>query len=182
MSDTLNLDKLIKMLKLTATSNDNEALVAIRMANTLLGRFGGDWEALLKGKVTIIEDPFNSMPAPRAQERQRPRPNPPSRPQAPPPPQAAYSPPQQRRKRPTSAPKSKPAPTPMPQQTFAKSPLGEWCVCSPVALRPGQTVDVLTRAQGIRHVEIVALYTSNHNGDFLYSFKNPIAPDLSGLS
>ena len=62
-----NLGLLIKLLKLTTASNDAEALSAMRKANEQLIKFGGDWEALLRGKVTVIGDPFantTSMPPP----------------------------------------------------------------------------------------------------------------------
>lgn len=83
-----NLGTLIKLLKMTTSSNDNEALLAMRMANKALTKFGGDWEALLRGKVTVIGDPFDGageVPAPpprRTTEPPRPpRPAPPPRPQ-----------------------------------------------------------------------------------------------------
>lgn len=72
-SAKLNLDLLIKLLKMTTSSHDGEALVACRKANEILKKFGGDWDALLRGKVTIIEDPFVNVKAPDV------------RPQAPPP-------------------------------------------------------------------------------------------------
>jgi hypothetical protein len=59
-----NLALLIKLLKLTASSNDSEALLAVRKANEQLVKFGGDWERLLKGKVTVIGDPFEGVAAP----------------------------------------------------------------------------------------------------------------------
>lgn len=63
-ADPPNLQLLIKLMKLTASSNDSEALSAIRKANEQLLKFGGDWEKLLLGKVTIIADPFTSFAAP----------------------------------------------------------------------------------------------------------------------
>jgi hypothetical protein len=90
-----NLDRLIKMLKMTTSDNDNQALVAMRKSNELLQRCGGDWETLLRGKVTIIGDPFGHVPKPppaenghRAapqtprQPQRRQAPNAPPRPQA----------------------------------------------------------------------------------------------------
>lgn len=67
MSDgktSLNLELLIKLLKLTTSSNDGEALMASRKANEVLAKFGGDWEALLRGKVTVIADPFAAAAPP----------------------------------------------------------------------------------------------------------------------
>jgi hypothetical protein len=105
---SLNLDKLIKLLKLTTSPNDAEALLAARKANEVLGNFGGDWEALLLSKVTIIADPFDNLPpmpparsaspqaaSPQAQapfgtpprpQTVPPRPSPPPPPPPPPPP------------------------------------------------------------------------------------------------
>lgn len=102
MSDDLpNLPTLIKLLKMTTSSNDNEALNAIRMANVALKKFGGDWEALLKGKVTVIGDPFSGTNIPNAGApiRRAPQPAPtPPRPQP----------------RPQPAPRQPPPPPPPP--------------------------------------------------------------------
>src|SRR5262245_52256164 len=57
-SELPNLGLLIKLLKMTTSSNDAEALIAMRRANEQLIKFGGDWENLLRGKVTVIGDPF----------------------------------------------------------------------------------------------------------------------------
>jgi hypothetical protein len=62
--DLPNLGKLIKLLKMTTSSNDNEALMFVRKANEELKKFGGDWETLLRGKVTVIGDPFDGVSAP----------------------------------------------------------------------------------------------------------------------
>lgn len=65
MADDPRFSTLIKLMKMTTSSNDAEALVAMRKANALLKEsFGGDWEALLRQKVTIINDPFEGMQAP----------------------------------------------------------------------------------------------------------------------
>ncbi len=56
---------LAKMLRMTTSDNDNVALVAIRKANELLRANGWDWDKLLKGKITIVEDPFKSISDPR---------------------------------------------------------------------------------------------------------------------
>lgn len=86
------LDLLIKLLMLTTSANDAEALAAMRKANNLLSsRIKSDWNELLRGKVTIVEDPFNaiSTPDPRGGETvapKRPAPAPPKPPPPPPPP------------------------------------------------------------------------------------------------
>lgn len=63
--DLPNLGLLIKLLKMTSSTHDHEALSAIRMANQQLAKFGGDWERLLRGKVTVIGDPFVGVEAPQ---------------------------------------------------------------------------------------------------------------------
>jgi hypothetical protein len=62
-----HLDLLIKLLKLTASPHDAEALAAARKANAILTLAEWQWESLLRGKVTIIGDPFGSVVAPQAQ-------------------------------------------------------------------------------------------------------------------
>lgn len=57
-------DLLIKLLKMTTSSHDNEALSAMRKANAQLVKLGFEWEKLLRGKVTIVADPFASIPTP----------------------------------------------------------------------------------------------------------------------
>ena len=75
-----SLTLLIKLLKMTTSSHENEALVAMRKANIELSKFGGDWESLLRGKVTVIGDPFADITKPDVGQKTPPRP------QAPPPP------------------------------------------------------------------------------------------------
>lgn len=59
---------LLKLLKMTASSNDAEALVAIRKANQLLATASWDWERLLAGKITVVGDPFGNMQRPQASQ------------------------------------------------------------------------------------------------------------------
>jgi outer membrane biosynthesis protein TonB len=120
-----SLTLLIKLLKMTTSSHDAEALVACRKANQELQKFGGDWDTLLRGKVTVIGDPFENLrkpdPGRTAHPNQAPAPPPPPRPAAPPP-QAPPRP----RPAPQAPPKPvppKPRPQPQPQpQTFTKPP------------------------------------------------------------
>ena len=88
---------LLKLLKMTTSPNDGEALVAVRKANSLLTSAGWDWDKLIAGKIKVIADPFAGVavngggpvfsnvnrPAPRPT---RPPPPPPSQPFSPPPP------------------------------------------------------------------------------------------------
>jgi len=76
----INLEKLIKLIRLSESSNDAEALAALRAANALLKRAGWDWEKLLRGKVTVVADPFSTIPAPPPTTSTRPRPPPPPSP------------------------------------------------------------------------------------------------------
>jgi hypothetical protein len=80
-----NLGLLIKLMKLTSSSNDSEALLAVRKANEQLVKFGGDWEKLLLGKVTVIGDPFESVAPPKQQPRYTNAAPPPPTPRTPPP-------------------------------------------------------------------------------------------------
>lgn len=91
----LNLDLLVKLLRLTTSGHDGEALSAMRKANAQLDRLDLDWEQLLKGKVTMVADPFmgrneHAHVSTKAPPNDRPRPQPTPPPQAQP---QAYTPP-----------------------------------------------------------------------------------------
>jgi hypothetical protein len=91
---------LLKLLKLTTSHNDSEALAAIRKANMVLSGGGWDWDKLIAGKITVVEDPFAKVSAPPPQRNQPDlasapppyRPPPPRRPAPPPPPSGRWSP------------------------------------------------------------------------------------------
>lgn len=80
MTDDPRLSMLIKLLQMTTSDNDSEALVAIRKANSLVrNHFGGDWDSLLRAKVKIIADPFFNVappPPPMGGRRERVPPKP----------------------------------------------------------------------------------------------------------
>jgi len=118
-----NLSLLIKLLKMTTSSNDAEALLAIRNANKQLLKFGGDWESLLRRHVTIIgADPFENIAAP-----------PPSTRAAPATPRAPRATPQRPPPRPGPGwgqANPNPAPPPPPQQAPQQAPQ-PWIVPSP---------------------------------------------------
>ena len=79
------LHLLIKVLGMTTSDNDNIALVAARRANDILEKLDTDWSKLIKGKVTIIADPFTNIVSPPPSPVNRPPPAPsqqPRRPQA----------------------------------------------------------------------------------------------------
>ena len=79
----LKLDTLIKVLLMTTSDNNSESLAAIRRANVMLRNANTDWEKLLRGKVTVVADPFADIPAPSASvtTHTNSRPTVPSRPQ-----------------------------------------------------------------------------------------------------
>lgn len=59
-----DLTRLIKLMKMTTVTEDTLAAVAIRAANRELDKIGTDWESLLRGKVTVVADPFAAIPTP----------------------------------------------------------------------------------------------------------------------
>lgn len=101
--DRFNLDLLIKMMKMTTADNDGTALVAIRKANQVVAKAGGDWESILRSKVkvTILADPFANIQMPTAPATTRPTMSTPKSPPTPnwrptpqpPPRQTPYTPP-----------------------------------------------------------------------------------------
>ena len=50
--------RLIKLLETTASTNDHEALVAIRKANALIKRQGWDWTRLFAERETVFLAPL----------------------------------------------------------------------------------------------------------------------------
>ena len=53
MSNIENMDKLIKLLNLSTSNNDNEALSAIRTANAILKKNNILWDKILNSQVEI---------------------------------------------------------------------------------------------------------------------------------
>lgn len=65
MTNTIPKQELLtKLLMLTTSNNDAEALQAVRKANALLKASGWDWQQLINGKITIVEDPFKGLATP----------------------------------------------------------------------------------------------------------------------
>lgn len=93
LSDQLPKEQLLlKLLKMTTSSNDGEALTAIRKVNSLLTDNGWDWDRFVAGKIKIVANPFVGLgtptrPAPRTEAPGFTPPSPPP----PPPPKARYS-------------------------------------------------------------------------------------------
>jgi len=55
-----------KLLMMTTSTNDGEALTALRKANDLLTTAGWDWAKLIDGRVVVVEDPFKNLGTPTA--------------------------------------------------------------------------------------------------------------------
>jgi hypothetical protein len=48
-----DFDRFIKLMMMTTSDQDGEALTAMRKANALLAGLNRNWEELLKGKITV---------------------------------------------------------------------------------------------------------------------------------
>lgn len=60
--DPPDLDTIIKLMGMTGSSHDAEALSALRMATARLKKWGWTWEAMLRGKVKVMPNPFAGIP------------------------------------------------------------------------------------------------------------------------
>jgi len=58
---------LLKLLRLTTSMQDGEALAAIRKANDLLRNSKWDWDMLIRAKIKVVnlEDPFKTIAHPQ---------------------------------------------------------------------------------------------------------------------
>ena len=180
---------LIKLMGMTGSSNDAEALVALRKANELLASAGWDWERVLRGKISVkvFEDPFKntSMPKPKAAG------SPPTKKAPSPPPRKPVNPPQSYQTgdtrpvyggievfdgnswvfRPTrrpAAPPPKPPKAPPGPNTFTKYADGRWVIKSPTALNEGRTTDISKRDGSVVQEHVGAFIEQDHEGYFLY--------------
>lgn len=116
MTTKLNLDRLIKVLKMTTSTSDGEATAAIRRANAILAESSWTWESLLLEKVKIVADPFAHAVPPRPATKVEPAPRPQP---TPPPPRHAYA----WQTPPKPAPQPKPTPrTPQPPPSYTSIP------------------------------------------------------------
>ncbi len=86
MTELPKQDLLLKLLGMTTSASDNEALMAIRRANEFLARAGWTWEMLIREKIKIIENPFNGIndPTRRPKNEQQPTTPPKTTPPKPP--------------------------------------------------------------------------------------------------
>lgn len=114
IAQALPKEKLLeKLLGMTTSTNDGEALVAIRKANELLSSAGWTWTQLLSGKIVVVEDPFSRIIEPERRTTVAP-----TAPQRPTPPRPTPPPP--RPVRPTPPPNPNPPPRAAPR-TFPLS-------------------------------------------------------------
>jgi len=189
MTDIPSLSLLIKLINMSTSDNDGEALVALRKANKIVKEFGG-WEPILRGKVTVIGDPFADLTAPPKRET-APPPAPrrpaaaPTTPQAKPfhKPRTQWSPPPQPAPQAAPKPAPKPQPTAMPGLSFTKDGNGYWNVKIDVnkarSYTSGDVVIVHSR-KGDKKVKLMAYNETNQYGDMLYRFVD-VKPDLNDI-
>jgi len=59
----------LKLMNLTTSQFDGEALSAIRMANSVLASQNQTWEDLLSGKIVMISPPADTKPKPSSSIR-----------------------------------------------------------------------------------------------------------------
>lgn len=118
--------RLIKLMGMTGSANDPEAILALRKATELLNSCGWTWESLIMGKVKVIEDPFKSVPD---LDPTRGRGFQPSAPPAPGRPTAAAP-----HTGTTSVPPRPAPPPPKPAQPAA--PAADWLKPKPAAAKP----------------------------------------------
>jgi hypothetical protein len=86
-----DLRLVVKLMKMTTSNVDTEALLALRKANEKLKALGWDWEQILEAKITIVGDPFGEIEKPkRENEDEKDFYSPPR--SAPPPPQRPSKP------------------------------------------------------------------------------------------
>src|SRR5262245_56038181 len=59
------LELFIKLLGMTTSDNDNQALLATRKVNEYLkNKLNSDWESFVRGKIKVEADPFLGAPMP----------------------------------------------------------------------------------------------------------------------
>lgn len=120
---------LVKLLKMTSSPNDGEALTAVRKANELLASAGWDWDRLMSGKIVVVEDPFGAIGTPKSGRGEAAPPTPATQPPRP------FQ----------QAPRPAPAPPPKPAPKATTWPLGQmpnkfaaFCYCCGVEVLTGK--------------------------------------------
>lgn len=165
---------LLKLLKMTTSSNDGEALAAVRKANTLLTSAGWDWDKLIEGKIKVVADPFKSVETPVNRTNGRAAPPPP------PPPAAPRQPAYQARPAPPPPPRQ-PTPPPPPPPPFNGHSTRDniyagWCYCCgiPVDNKAGWIIDPSTKNRNARSKW--QILCNGCNNDKYASFGTTAAP------
>jgi hypothetical protein len=67
--DPPDLGTIIKLMGMTGSAHDAEALSALRMATARLKKWGWTWDSILRGKIKIMPDPFANVPMPATTSR-----------------------------------------------------------------------------------------------------------------
>jgi hypothetical protein len=174
-----NLPLLIKLLKMTTSPHDGEALLAVRKANEQLVKFGGCWEALLRGKVTIIADPFANEACPPPPPDRKPAPPAPPRPPRQPPPFTAP---------PRPAPPPKPRPVPpqfLDDPIFARHPVSNQWTVRIVKGRSAPNASVLVKKRGGQNKRVVLgpiLYADKLHEYFALTSTRSVGANLGDLA
>lgn len=121
-SEGFSYKKLIKLLGMTTSQNDAEALSFMRAANAEIDKLGKTWHEFIMSKVTVVADPFDKVPDPaKAAPDPDPGRNPPRWQQTAAAPQRPAPPPPPRPTRPA------PRPAPAPDYSYmgAQSYMGQ---------------------------------------------------------
>jgi hypothetical protein len=174
---------LIKLLKMSTSPNDGEALISIRKANDLLKTAGWDWEKLIHGKIKVIEDPFKSVDVPLNRNAHS-APPPAPRPRPAPPPFNPPPPP-----RPAPPPQPKPAPKPHQPLSTKDNLYAGWCYCcgDPVGAKGGFIFDPAAHNRSAKSKWEICCNSCNNSTIRMIGAtravrnRNPTAPSLNDI-
>ena len=75
MTQHFDVTRLVKLMMMTTSSNDNEALIAMRKANAVLGASQKNWQDILLTPFARRPEP-PPQPQPQQQQRRKPDPKP----------------------------------------------------------------------------------------------------------
>lgn len=76
----LDVERLVKLLMMTTSQHDNEALIAVRKANAMLGASQKNWQDILLRPFVRRPEPPPQQQQPQQQQRRKPDPKPASDP------------------------------------------------------------------------------------------------------
>jgi hypothetical protein len=177
---------LIKLLKMSTSPNDGEALISIRKANDLLKTAGWDWEKLIHAKIKVIEDPFKSVDVPlNRNAHQAPPPAPRPRSAPPPPPRPAHV----HQTPPPPPPPPRPAPKPHQPLSTKDNLYAGWCyVCGdPVGAKGGFIFDPSVHNRAAKSKWQICCNSCNNSTFRMIGSspatrnRNPTAPSLNDI-